>query len=133
MRKVIWRLGLWGQNGRRFDYEPMAAWLQKRLRALEKHQPSDLLEEQEAARAVSHANWAKSGSGAAVHLVSDGLSRGPEQDFVDIDIVGLVHGKSDRSSKRVSADGDLADEVLRARLDVFLADVFEEFGFNRTR
>ncbi len=51
-----------------------------------------------------------------------------EKYLVNVDVVRLVHREGNRPGKRVGSDGDLAGEVLRPGLDVFLADVFEEFG-----
>lgn len=51
--------------------------------------------------------------------------------FVDVDVVRFVHRECDRPGKCVGSDGDLADELLRAGLDVLLADVLEEFGPDR--
>ncbi len=49
---------------------------------------------------------------------SDRLRGGPEQDFVDVDVVGLVYSERDRAGEGVRADGDLADEFSCSRLNV---------------
>lgn len=57
--------------------------------------------------------------------MSDRLSGWPEQDLVDVDIVGLVHRKGDHAGEGVCADRDLAHELLRLGLDVLLADMLK--------
>lgn len=66
-----------------------------------------------------------------VRLKSDRLRGWSEQDFIDVDVVRLVHGKCDGAGEGLCTDGDLANELLRASLNILFADVFQEFSADR--
>lgn len=56
------------------------------------------------------------------------LRGGPEQDFVDVDVVWLAYREGDSPGEGVRTHGDLAHELLRACLDILLADMIEKLG-----
>jgi hypothetical protein len=68
------------------------------------------------------------GEGRRAHR-ADWLECRTEQDLLDIHVVGFV----DRAGDGVGDDGDLADDILRAFLDVFLADMLEKLRAHRAR
>jgi hypothetical protein len=64
---------------------------------------------------------------------SDRLRCGPEEDFIDIDVVRLADSKRDTPGECTRSDRNLADELPGARLDIFLADMLKKFGVDRGR
>lgn len=65
-------------------------------------------------------------------VLSYRLRSGSEENFVDVDVIRLADGKRDTAGECTGSDGDPADEIPGACLDVPFADMLEEFGTDCT-